>query len=107
MAPLIPELFMRSLEDLDIEDLCQLLEITHEDIIRRFRDKIYEKGLDSSVDMWYTDDELEELDVDLNEELDDILLLDDDERDGRPLPWEATEGDSWDTTDNRKDDNDG
>lgn len=68
---------MRSLEDLSIEELCTLLEIEHQDIIDRFTDKIYEKGLDTQVDKWYTDDDtLDDDDLSLIDEIeeDDLWL---------------------------------
>ncbi len=48
MSRMISPLYTRHVEDLDVDELCELLDISTDDILERFADRIIELGIEKS-----------------------------------------------------------
>lgn len=71
MKGVIAPLYVRSVDDMDIAELCELLDITSDDIKERFSDKITEMGLEKSHVEYDTEDDDREVGLDLYDTLDE------------------------------------
>jgi hypothetical protein len=56
MKGVIAPLYVRSIDEMDVAEICELLEISTDDIKERFSDKLTELGLDKSHVEYYDDD---------------------------------------------------
>ena len=61
----VPDLYARRLETMDIAELCEFLEITTDDLLELFSDRVYDKGVDNDTCLTYDDSDPDEyVDVD-------------------------------------------
>jgi hypothetical protein len=48
MTNVVAPLYTRSVEDMEVDELCELLSISSDDILERFSDRVYELGIEKS-----------------------------------------------------------
>jgi len=74
MSKVVAPLYTRSVEDMDVDELCDLLSITPDDILERFSDRIYELGIEKSA---VTPNDWDDDDQEINISIDDLTFGDD------------------------------
>lgn len=76
MKGVIAPLYIRSIDDMDVAELCDLLDISLDDIKERFNDRLIELGLDKSyIEHDTDDDDGREIGIDFNDALDSDEML--------------------------------